>query len=144
MPGPAAVHAPEFPASRTTLMARLEAMALQELACAVPLADDTPPAAPPLTCMDWDLRVPGAAGLPAADPTALPRAGSSVPVEPPPVSLVAPGGPAASSRAPLPLPLPLPCSFARPGRCRHVPGTPLLPAGGWPVRGKPPASVSTS
>lgn len=70
MPGPAAVQAPEFPASRTTLMARLEAMALQELACAVPLADDTPPAAPLLTCMDWDLGVPGAAGVPAADPTA--------------------------------------------------------------------------
>lgn len=51
-------------------MARLEAMALQELACAAPLADDTSPAAPLLACMDWDLGVPGAAGVPAADPTA--------------------------------------------------------------------------
>lgn len=70
MPGPAAVQAPQNPASRTTLMARLEAMALQELACAAPLADDTRPAAPLLACMDWDLGVPGAAGVPAADPTA--------------------------------------------------------------------------
>ncbi|KAF1703310.1 hypothetical protein CSC68_04340 [Pseudoxanthomonas suwonensis] len=77
-------------------MARLEAMALQELACAVPLADDTPPAAPLLTCMDWDLGVPGAAGAPPAAPTADHTAGPAGAAEPPP------GRPGALSTSPLP------------------------------------------
>jgi len=54
------VQAPENAAARSTaLMARLEAMALQELALAAAIGSPATATDPLLACVDWDLGVPG-------------------------------------------------------------------------------------
>jgi len=69
MPGPAAVQdsGNAATARNAGLMARLEAMALEELAAAMHTGGPAPDGDPVAACQDWDLGIPGTTAPATAD-----------------------------------------------------------------------------